>query len=309
MGFIENAARILAGFLRPEATVILESMTYPGTTEELVLPILEDGSGLTAGDDFSPGLEPGTHRPGQQDWTLVNTPKIVRASIPRRWTRFVSSTRPSSIGSSSSRAPRKRSWQSCFRYVNVALVNELAMFAANMGIDMHEAIEAASSNRLGSCSTRPVRASALSANRSELPVLVGQAHPRSQFPLRGAANDVNDHMPEYVIRRLTAALNSFRKPINGAAASSCSDWRTKPTRATCGGSPALAVAERLVQLGAEVRAVEPHVKEVREARVPLVDLTPEEVADTDAVVFLTDHDEFDLELVRSEAQYVFDTRS
>jgi UDP-N-acetyl-D-glucosamine dehydrogenase len=150
---IEDAARMLARYLRPGAMVILESTTYPGTTEELVAPILEEGSGLVAGEDFHLGYSPERIDPGNPIWGLANIPKVVSgvddsslAAVKRFYDDLVERTVPVS---GTREAELTKLLENTFRHVNVALVNELAMFAADLGVDLWEAIDAASTKPFG----------------------------------------------------------------------------------------------------------------------------------------------------------------
>ena len=148
LSFIESAATTLAGHLRAGATVILESTTYPGTTEEMVAPLLEEGSGLVAGHDFFLGYSPERIDPGNPDWNLANTPKVVSgidegslAAVQGFYDRIVERT---VAVSGCKEAELTKLLENTFRHVNIALVNELAMFAGDLGIDVWEAIDAAS---------------------------------------------------------------------------------------------------------------------------------------------------------------------
>jgi UDP-N-acetyl-D-glucosamine dehydrogenase len=313
LSYIESAARTLARFLRPGAAVILESTTYPGTTEELVLPILEEASGLTGGSDFHLGYSPERIDPGNKVWTFVNTPKVV-SGIDAESLEVVRGFYATLVDdvvavSGTAEAELTKLLENTFRHVNIALVNELAMFAADMGIDMHEAITAASTKPFGYMRFVPgpgVGGHCLPIDPSYLSWRVKHALGHS-FRFVELANDVNAHMPDYVIRRVTAALNSFRKPVRGSRILLLG-LAYKANTGDARESPALVVADRLARMGAEVRAVEPYIQESVDARVALVQLTREELADADAVVLLTDHDEFDLDLVQSEARHVLDTR-
>jgi len=314
LSFIQAAAVTLSAHLTKGATVVLESTTYPGTTEELVAPILEEGSGLAAGADFHLGYSPERIDPGNQRFTLVNTPKVISgidepslAAVARFYDSVVERTVPVS---GTREAELVKLLENTFRHVNVALVNELAMFASDLGIDVWEAIDAASTKPFGFMPFTPgpgVGGHCLPIDPSYLSWrvrrLLGQP-----FRFVELANDVNNHMPDYVVRRLVVALNRRRQALNGsrilllglAYKRNTSDDRE---------SPAVAVADRLVRLGADVRAVDPHVTDDHlDGRVTRVELTAEEVAAADAVVLLTDHDAFDLDLVASRARFVLDTR-
>jgi UDP-N-acetyl-D-glucosamine dehydrogenase len=314
LSYIEASARTLGRFLRPGATVVLESTTYPGTTEELVKPMLEEMSGLLAGPDFHLGYSPERIDPGNPKWGFVNTPKVVSgidaeslAAVNGFYSSLVDRTVPV-VGTKE--AELTKLLENTFRHVNVALVNELAMFAGDLGIDVWAAIDAASTKPFGYMRFTPgpgVGGHCLPIDPSYLSWRVRRSLGHT-FRFVELANDVNDHMPDYVVRRLTYGLNRRRKPLNGsrivllglAYKRNTSDFRE---------SPSLVVAERLVAFGAEVRAVDTHVAMgVLPCGVDLVSLTAEELRAADAVVMLTDHDDFDLDFVVAHAPYVFDTR-
>jgi UDP-N-acetyl-D-glucosamine dehydrogenase len=314
LSFIEDAARTLARYLRPGATVILESTTYPGTTEELVVPLLEEGSGLSAGEDFHVGYSPERIDPGNKVWTFVNTPKVVSgidpASLDAVRDFYGTLVERVVTVSGTAEAELTKLLENTFRHVNVALVNELAMFAADMGIDIYESIDAASSKPFGFMRFVPgpgVGGHCLPIDPSYLSWRVQNSLGRS-FRFVELANDINDHMPDHVIRRLTTALSTqFRLAVNGSRILLLG-LSYKANTGDVRESPAVAVAQLLVGMGADVRAVEPHIRDTRDPRVSLVALTAEEIAGADAVVLLTDHDQFDLDLVQREARYVLDTR-
>jgi len=314
LSYIESATVTLAGHLRPGATVILESTTYPGTTEELVGPMLEEGSGLKAGADFHLGYSPERIDPGNPEWNLVNTPKVVSgidaaslAAVQGFYDTICNRTVPVT---GAKEAELTKLLENTFRHVNIALVNELAMFAGDLGIDVWESIDAAATKPFGYLRFNPgpgVGGHCLPIDPSYLSWRVRRALGQP-FRFVELANDINDHMPDYVVRRLVVALNRKRQAVNGsrilllglAYKANTGDDRE---------SPAVVVAERLLALGAEVRVADPHVSQdhVR-GQVERVDATPEELAAADAVVLLTDHDEFDLDAVGVHSRYVLDTR-
>jgi len=311
---IEAASVTLSRHLRPGATVILESTTYPGTTEELVASLLENGSGLTAGRDFHLGYSPERIDPGNAKWTFYNTPKVVSGIDPASLAAvqgFYDSIVERTVAVSGTKeAELTKLLENTFRHVNIALVNELAMFAGDLDIDVWESIDAASTKPFGFMRFTPgpgVGGHCLPIDPSYLSWRVQRVLGHS-FRFVELANDVNAHMPDYVVNRLSMALNRQRLPVNGsrvlllglAYKRNTSDDRE---------SPAVVVAERLLELGADVRAADPHVIEQHvPGTVTRVDATLEEVAAADAVLLLTDHDAFDLEMVRSNARFVLDTR-
>ncbi|MEY2568049.1 MAG: UDP-N-acetyl-D-glucosamine dehydrogenase, partial [Actinomycetota bacterium] len=310
LSYIEDATTMLAGHLRPGATVVLESTTYPGTTEELVAPLLEAGSGLVAGEGFHLGYSPERIDPGNPTFGLVNTPKVVSgvdgaslAAVRSFYDTIVEVTVPVSTPKE---AELTKLLENTFRHVNIALVNELAMFAADLGIDVWEAIDAASTKPFGYLRFTPgpgVGGHCLPIDPSYLSWRVKLALGKS-FRFVELANDINDHMPDYVVRRLTEALNRRRQAVNGsrilllglAYKANTGDDRE---------SPAVVVAERLLSLGAEVRVADPHVlSDHIDGHVERVEVTVDELVAADAVVLLTDHDAFDLDAVRTHARYV-----
>jgi UDP-N-acetyl-D-glucosamine dehydrogenase len=314
LSYIESAAATLAGHLRPGATVILESTTYPGTTEELLAPILENGSGLAAGTDFFLGYSPERIDPGNPKWNLGNTPKVVSgidaaslAAVQGFYDTIIETT---VAVSGCKEAELAKLLENTFRHVNIALVNELAMFAGDLGIDVWEAIDAASTKPFGFMPFTPgpgVGGHCLPIDPSYLSWRVRRALGQS-FRFVELANDINDHMPDYVVRRLTEALNRRRQAVNGSRILLLG-LAYKRNTGDDRESPAVVVAERLVGLGAQVRVADPHVvSDHVEMAVERVEVTREELAAADAVVLLTDHDAFDLAEVGTHARYVLDTR-
>ncbi|MDQ3575346.1 MAG: nucleotide sugar dehydrogenase [Actinomycetota bacterium] len=314
LSHIEEAARMLARFVRPGATVILESTTYPGTTEEMVGPALEEGSGLVAGDDFCLGYSPERIDLGNGLWTFVNTPKVVSGIDERSLEAvrsFYDSIVDSTVTVSNTRvAELTKLLENTFRHVNIALVNEVAMFATDLGINAWEAIDAASTKPFGYMRFTPgpgVGGHCLPIDPSYLSWRVKRTLGQS-FRFVELANDVNDHMPDYVVRRVMLSLNRRRLALNGsrilllglAYKRNTSDARQ---------SPAAVVADRLLAFGADVRAADPHVVEgYGSARVARVEATAEEVGAADLVVLLTEHDAFDYDMVAARAKAIFDTR-
>ncbi len=313
LSFIEAAAAILGPHLRPGAGVVLESTTYPGTTEELVRPILESASGLVAGRDFHLGYSPERIDPGNTKWTLANTPKVVSAVSPESLAAvadFYASLVEVVVPVSDTRvAELAKLMENTFRHVNVALVNEMAMFAEELGIDIWEAVQAAGTKPFGFMSFSPgpgVGGHCLPVDPSYLSWRVKKSLGKS-FRFVELANDINDHMPHYVVDRVIEGLNRRRQAVAGsrivllglAYKKNSSDVRE---------SPAVAIAERLAGLGAVVQAVDPHVGVERPVGLEMVSLTAELLGSADAVVLVTDHDAFDYDLIARSGHYVLDTR-
>ena len=314
LGAIEDACRTLGAALKPGATVVLESTTYPGTTEEVAAPLLEEASGLVAGETFHLGYSPERIDPGNPVWRFENTPKVVSGltadclvKVQHFFDTLVDKTVPVS-------GPREaeltKLLENTFRHVNIALVNELAMFARDLGIDVWEAIDAASTKPFGYLRFTPgpgVGGHCLPIDPSYLSWRVKQ---RLGFSFRFVelANDVNDHMPDYVVRRITTAFNDRAQSVRGrrilllglAYKKNTGDSRESPCRQ---------VAEQLVALGAEVVCADPHVPPVQfPPGCTPVEASPAEAAAADAMVLLVDHDDFDLAELAAASRYTLDTR-
>ncbi len=313
LSYIEAAALGLSQHLRVGATVILESTTYPGTTEELLIPILERGSGLTSGTDFYVGYSPERIDPGNPTWNFQNTPKVVSGvdsnslqRVDEFYSLLVDQTVPvSSLGV----AELTKLLENTFRHVNIALVNELTMFAHELNVDVWEAIDAASSKPFGYMRFTPgpgVGGHCLPVDPSYLSWKVKQTL-GDQFRFIDLANDVNEHMPEHVVNRITRILNERQMAVSGsrilviglAYKKNSGDMRESPATAVCAG---------LEGLGAVVHVADTWVPSYVDVPWERVDLTEDEIAGADLVVIVTDHDDIDYENVVERARLVFDTR-
>ena len=315
LSYVASAGEKLTRVLRAGALIVLESTTYPGTTEELLRPVLEQ-SGLRAGTDFYLGYSPERIDPGNKTWNFVNTPKVV-SGVDAGSLRAVSTFYASLVDrvvevESAATAELVKILENTYRHVNIALVNELAMFARELGVDVWAAIDAAASKPFGFTPFRPgpgVGGHCLPIDPSYLSWRVRQ-NLGLTFRFVELANDVNEHMPDYVINRITALLNSERRAVNGTRTlllgltykAATSDWRE---------SPSLVVAERLVALGADLRLCDPHLPKMARLKLdgPLVEFTPEEIQAADLVVVLVDHPEFVPETIAANASLVFDAKA
>jgi UDP-N-acetyl-D-glucosamine dehydrogenase len=313
--YIEESARTLARYLRPGATVVLESTTYPGTTQELFAPLLEDGSGLTAGADFHLGYSPERIDPGNPVWGFKETPKVVSGvdaaslkAVQSFYAELVDTTVP--VGSPKE-AELAKLLENTFRHVNIALVNEIAMFARHLDIDVWQAIDAASSKPFGFMKFTPgpgVGGHCLPIDPSYLSWRV-QRELGQNFRFVELANDINGHMPDYVTRRVIDAFNQRRRSVNGSRVLLLGLAYKKNT-GDARESPSLRISQLLLDMGAKVRAADPHVVETAavDPRLVRVELTRKELAAADVVVLLTDHDAFDYDLVMEHASFVLDCR-
>ncbi|GAA0914436.1 nucleotide sugar dehydrogenase [Streptomyces thermoalcalitolerans] len=314
LSYIESCARMLGKYLRPGATVVLESTSYPGTTEELLLPILEEVSGLKGGVDFLAGFSP--ERLGNKRWSFEGTPKLVSGInvtsldvIKGFYDGIFQTTVPVS---GTKVAELAKLIENTFRFVNVSMINELAMLAASLGVDIWEAIDAAATKPFGFMRFTPgpgVGGHCLPVDPMFLSWKVQQ---ELGIPFRFAelAADVNRRMPDYVVRRPVAALDRRGIPASGSRILLLG-LTYKYNATDLRNSPSARVAELLLGLGADVRGAEPNIPDGDDAKlnVPRVDATPDEVAATDAVILLMDHPQFDLSMIQQHAAYVLDCRN
>lgn len=312
---IESAGTLLAPHVRPGCVVVLESTTYPGTTEELLAPILEAASGLKAGIDFHLGYSPERIDPGNAVHTFVNTPKVVSgvtpgslAAVDAFYSSLVDRTVPVA---SPAEAEMTKLLENTFRHINIALVNEMAMFARELGVDVWRVIDAAATKPFGFMKFTPgpgVGGHCLPVDPSYLSWRV-QEHLGRPFRFVELANHINDRMPEYVFERVSSMLNEGRKPINGsrvlllglAYKAGTSDWRESPT---------IPLAARLGASHAEVVICDPHVAPLNVAHLPyrMVPFAAEELAAADIVIVMVDHPSFDADLIAEHSSLTFDAK-
>ncbi|WP_051973627.1 nucleotide sugar dehydrogenase [Cryobacterium sp. MLB-32] len=315
LSFIEGSSASLAEHLTRGATVILESTTYPGTTEEMLVPILENGSGLQAGRDFYVGYSPERIDPGNSLWGFVETPKVVSgidadslAHVKAFYDELVNQTVPVS---SPKEAELTKLLENTFRHVNIALVNELAIFAHQLGVNVWESIEAAGTKPFGFMKFTPgpgVGGHCLPVDPSYLSWQVKRKLGQN-FRFVELANDVNDHMPQYVVQRMLELLNERGKPMKNSRVLLLGLAYKKNT-GDIREAPSLHLADLLRGYGAAVSAVDTHVESHRwPAGIAQTTLTRESVAAADIVVVLTEHDEFDLGLLSESATLVLDTKN
>jgi len=314
LGFIREAALDVGEVLVKGACVILESTTYPGTTEEFLLPILCERSGLDRGD-FLLGYSPERIDPGNPNFGLVNTPKVV-SGIDEDSSEVVAAFFGALVDqvvpvASCAEAEMTKLLENTFRHVNIALVNELARFSADLGVDIWRVIDAASTKPFGFMRFTPgpgVGGHCLPIDPS---YLAWQVRQRSGQPFRFVelANDINDHMPDYVVERVVAMLNDERKPVKDsriialglAYKANSSDWRE---------SPSLAVVRKLRELGAEVTVCDPAISKSTPVPEDIVISGVDAISgEVDLAVVLTAHDLFDWDWVARSFPLILDTRN
>lgn len=315
LSFIESSARSLSARLTVGATVILESTTYPGTTEEMLVPILEEGSRLRADKDFYVGYSPERIDPGNKTWGFVETPKVVAGLSPVSlgrvkafYDRLVNTTVPVS---GTKEAELTKLLENTFRHVNIALVNELAVYAHQLGVNLWESIDAASTKPFGYMKFTPgpgVGGHCLPVDPSYLSWEVRRKLGRS-FRFVELANDVNEHMPDYVVDRLVLSLNKRGKALNGAKVLLVGLAYKKNTGDTRE-APSTRIIELLQHYGADLVAVDPHVEAHHwPEKVNRTELITSCIEAVDAAVILTDHDDVALEPLLNAKVLVLDTKN
>jgi UDP-N-acetyl-D-glucosamine dehydrogenase len=298
--------------------VTLESTTYPGTTRELVKPILEDESGLTAGRDFFLAYSPEREDPGRKDYSTETIPKVV-GGHDEKSKRLAVALYANAISKvipvdSCEIAEAAKIVENVYRCVNIAMVNELKVLFDKMGIDVWEVIEAAKTKPFGYSAFYPG------------PGLGGHCIPIDPFYLTWKARqygettrfielagEINTDMPEYVVNRLSMALNERKKPINGsrilvlglAYKKDVDDIRE---------SPSIELIHLLQHRGAKVDYNDPHVPRTHKGRehdlgMKSVPLTPANLKKYDAVLISTDHSAYDYDAIVQHSRLVVDTRN
>ncbi len=314
LSYIESSVRTVGAHLRTGATVILESTTYPGTTDGYVKPILEDASGLQGGRDFKLGFSPERIDPGNEVWTFERTPKIVSgiddaslATVQAFYDELVDETVPTK---GTREAELAKLLENTFRHVNIALVNEIAINARALGIDIWDVINAAKSKPFGFMPFFPgpgVGGHCLPIDPSYLSWQFERELGTVSHFVK-IANQINDGMPAEIVRRLQIGLNDRLKPVKGSTVlvlGLAYKKNSNDSRET----PASSIIEGLLKLGATVHAHDPHVDEFHlDPQIVRVGLDASEVERADAVLLVTDHDSVDYDLVQRHADYIFDSR-
>lgn len=314
ISYITSAAATVGRALTSGATVVLESTTYPGTTEDVVLDILETESQLSAGTDFSLGYSPERIDPGNETWTFQRTPKVVSGideaslvAVDEFYKLLVDVTVPVH---GTSEAELTKLLENTFRHVNIALVNELAMHAHSLGIDFWNVVDAASTKPFGYMPFYPGPGVGGHCLPVDPTYLSWQFERKLGTVSRFVkiANDINEGMPDYVARRVQAGLNDRQKPVNGSSILVLGVAYKKNSN-DARETPASPLIEELLDLGARVQVFDNHVDEYSlDDHVERVELTDEVLTSADAVILVTDHDDVDYDRVVALADYVFDTR-
>ncbi|WP_138494497.1 nucleotide sugar dehydrogenase [Paenibacillus pinistramenti] len=313
--YVENSAAEVARFLHPGMLVVLESTTYPGTTEELVKPALER-SGLVCGEDFFLAYSPERVDPGNRTFSTKNTPKVVGGVTPACSEAAAAMYRAVLEGSvhvvsSPAVAEMEKIYENTFRHINIALANEMALLCSRMGINIWEVVDAAKTKPYGFMAFYPG------------PGLGGHCIPIDPFYLTWKARKYNYHtrlielageinqaMPEFVVQRIAGILNERGKPVHGSVVhllgaaykKDIDDYRE---------SPVLHIIGLLEEKGARVRISDTHIPSFkRDGRFyDCVSVNEELLGEADIVVITTDHSGFDYDMIADSTAPVFDTRN
>ena len=313
--YVRGAAEVIGKNLSPGKLVILESTTYPGTTEEELCPILEKHSGLTVGIDLAVAYSPERVNPGQSDFGIEDIPKVVggitdtcRDLAALFYQSFVQSV---TVTSSPREAEMAKLIENTFRHVNIALVNELAMLAREMDVDIWEAIRAAASKPFGFMPFWPgpgVGGHCIPIDPSYLSWRANQRLGYSNGFIEHA-NEVNRRMPAYVTGRIAELMNRQGKALKGVRVLAIGA-AYKPGVADMRESPAVDVMKALLAQGVELAYHDPLVEEVTigDKRLRSVSLEEQEVGQHDCVVILTPHPDIDWRRIAKASRLLFDTR-
>lgn len=317
ISYVKNSAINISKFLKKGTIVVLESTTYPGTTEELLLPILEEGSGLKCGQDFFLAFSPERVDPGNLIYKTKNTPKVV-GGVDKDSTEIAAAMYRSVLEcnvhevSSPKVAEMEKILENTYRNINIGLANEMAILCNKMGINVWEVIEAANTKPYGFQAFYPG------------PGLGGHCIPLDPYYLSWKAKEynyhtkliessgiINDYMPEYVVERCGKLLNKFKKPLNGskililgvAYKQDIDDYRE---------SPALKVIENFESEGSSVDYYDPYVPEYKykgKTNKSIKDLNKETLQQADLVVITTAHTKVNYEYVQDNSSIIFDTKN
>ena len=317
ISYVKSSAEAISKHLSCDTMVVLESTTYPGTTEELLLPILEEGSGIKCGEDFYLGFSPERVDPGNLIYKTKNTPKVVGA-VGKDATEVISAMYREVLEgeiyevSSPAIAEMEKILENTYRNINIGLVNELAMLCDKMGISLWEVIEAAKTKPYGFQAFYPG------------PGLGGHCIPLDPYYLTWKAREfgfhtsmiessmiINDRMPEYTVDRAASVLNNHKKALNGARVlvlgvaykNNIDDYRE---------SPALNVIDILKDRGAETDFYDPWISKYKRHGKwynGISGINVDIIKGYDLILVATAHDAFDYEMIRKNAVAIFDTRN
>ena len=312
MSYVVSAAEEIAKYIHPGMLIVLESTTYPGTTAEVLQPMFE-ARGLTVGEDFYLAFSPERVDPANEKFNTRNTPKVVGGTTPAcsevaaaLYSVAVDTVVPVS---STQVAEMVKLLENTFRAVNIGLVNEIALMSHRMKIDVWEVIDAAKTKPFGFMPFYP--GPGLGGHCIPIdPFYLSWKAKQSGFECRfiELAGHVNGSMPEYVVERISEALNTRKKAVNGARIhlfgiaykKDVSDMRE---------SPALDILQLLHRRGAELSYTDPYVPSLQEGPVSLRSIAEDAVDGIDCAVIATDHKAFDYAVMPQRFPLIVDTRN
>ncbi len=314
VSFILASTQSVTDALKPGQLIVLESTTYPGTTRELLLPALE-ATGLSAGEDFFLCFSPERVDPGNPIWKTHNTPKVIGGVTPRCtevgrvfYERFIETM--VSV-SSVEAAEMTKILENTFRAVNIGLVNETAIIADRLGVDVWEVIEAAGTKPFGFMKFKPgpgLGGHCIPVDPHYLSWKMRTLNYKTRFI--DLASEINAEMPMFVLGKVRAALNANRRAVKGSTVLLLG-VAYKPDIDDIRESPALDIIRLLQADGARVLYSDPYVPQVSENGNCLesVEITPELLGTVDATLIITDHSDFDLAAVVEHSRVVVDARN
>lgn len=318
LSYVINSCRETAKYLQKGQLIILESTTYPGTTREEMIPVLEE-SGLKAGADFHVAFSPEREDPGNKNFNTRTIPKLVGGLTPDCTSAsvFIYGFAIDSVVpvSSPEVAEMAKIMENTYRAVNIALVNELKILAHRMGIDIWEVIEAAATKPFGYTPFYPGPGLGGHCIPIDPFYLTWKAH-QFEMPTKfiELAGEINTSMPEYVVERVGDALNSAKKSVNGSRILLLG-MAYKPNIDDYRETPALKVMKKLLQRGASVDYNDPYIPSIpsttrqTDLHPESVELTPDSLAGYDCAVVITDHDCYDYQWIVDNSSIVVDTRN
>jgi UDP-N-acetyl-D-glucosamine dehydrogenase len=317
MSFIISATEELAKYMHKGMVVVLESTTYPGTTREVLLPKLGTEHGLTVGEDWFLAFSPERVDPGRQDWTTINTPKVMGgitaacSEVAAAWYEGAIETVHSV--SSAEAAEMAKLLENTFRMINIGLVNELAIMCERLDVDVWEVIDAAATKPFGFMKFTPgpgLGGHCIPIDPLYLSWKMKSFHYNARFI--ELASEINTNMPRYVVSRIMEALNDRGKPLNGSKILVLGA-AYKPDIDDVRESPALDVIGLLKRKGALVEYHDPYIPHIHHEaegwRMDSITDLMQSVKEADGVVIITDHKAYDYQAIVECAKFVFDSRN
>ena len=316
MSFIMSATTELAKNMHPGMVVVLESTTYPGTTRELMLPMLGAERGLTVGEDFFLAFSPERVDPGREDWTTLNTPKVIGGITPdcsevaAAW--YGQALKSVVPVSSAEAAELSKLLENTFRMINIGLVNELAIMCERLGVDVWEVIDAAATKPFGFMKFTP--GPGLGGHCIPIdPLYLSWKMKSFQYTARfiELASDINTNMPRYVVNRVMDALNEQGKTLKGARCLVLGA-AYKPDIDDIRESPSLDVIGLLQKKGASVEYHDPYIPRLHTHDSLEMHAVPDLMAAVraaDCVVIVTNHSQYDYPAILEAASLIFDSRN